>query len=155
MKEIKLGKNGECFSFHHRYHLIMNKEQLISELQFKAIRSSGPGGQHVNKVSSKIELSYNLEKTTALNDEEKLLITTKLANRINKDNILILQCDESRSQIKNKGLVVKRLIVLLEAALVVPKARKKLKPSKAMRETRLNNKRHQSLKKESRRRPEL
>lgn len=133
----------------------MDKEQLISELQFKAIRSSGPGGQHVNKVSSKIELSYKLDKTLALTDEEKDLISTKLVNRINKDNILILQCDESRSQIKNKGLVVKRLIAMLEAALVVPKPRKRVKPSKAMKETRLNNKRHQSLKKESRRRPEL
>ncbi len=133
----------------------MNTEQLISELQFKAIRSSGPGGQHVNKVSSKIELSFKLDMTLALSVEEKALITTKLANRINKDNILILHCDESRSQIKNKSLVVKRLIALFEAALIVPKPRKRLKPSKAMKESRLNNKRHQSLKKESRRRPEL
>jgi len=144
----------ECFSLDQRSLHVMDKDQLILELQFKAIRSSGPGGQHVNKVSSKIELSFAVQESLALSDKEKELISEKLANRINKENILLLQCDESRSQHKNKELVIKRFVQMITEALIIPQPRKKLKPSRAAKLTRLNNKKHQALKKESRRRPE-
>jgi len=118
----------------------MDKALLISELQFKAVRSSGAGGQHVNKVSSKIELIYNIENSHALSDFEKSLVQLKLVNRINKEKVLLLQCDESRSQHKNKELIVKRFIRLIEEALIVPKVRKRKKLSRAAKEKRLNSK---------------
>ena len=133
----------------------MDKALLISELQFKAVRSSGAGGQHVNKVSSKIELIYNLENSHALSDFEKSLVQLKLVNRINKEKVLLLQCDESRSQHKNKELIVKRFIRLIEEALIVPKVRKRKKLSRAAKEKRLNSKKRNSLKKQNRRKPDL
>ena len=74
----------------------MNTENLIKELNFKAIRSSGPGGQHANKVSSKIELTFDLEKSTELIEEQKTLLSKNLANRLTKENILILFFFSSR-----------------------------------------------------------
>ena len=133
----------------------MDKALLISELQFKAVRSSGAGGQHVNKVSSKIELNYNIENSHALSDFEKSLVQLKLVNRINKEKVLLLQCDESRSQHKNKELIVKRFIRLIEEALIVPKVRKRKKLSRAAKEKRLNSKKRNSLKKQNRRKPDL
>jgi len=133
----------------------MDKALLISELQFKAVRSSGAGGQHVNKVSSKIELIYNIENSHALSDFEKSLVQLKLVNRINKEKVLLLQCDESRSQHKNKELIVKRFIRLIEEALIVPKVRKRKKLSRAAKEKRLNSKKRNSLKKQNRRKPDL
>ncbi|MEO6347427.1 MAG: peptide chain release factor-like protein, partial [Aquaticitalea sp.] len=80
----------------------MNKEILQSELQFKAVRSSRAGGQNVNKVSSKVELTFNLEVSSGLSDDEKDLLKQSIVNRLTKENMLLLQCDESRSQHKNK-----------------------------------------------------
>ena len=84
----------------------MNIELLISELTFKAVRSSGARGQHVNKVSSKIMLFFNVLKSEALAEEEKELLLKKLSTKLTKDYILILNSDESRSQHKNKELVI-------------------------------------------------
>ncbi|WP_298478469.1 alternative ribosome rescue aminoacyl-tRNA hydrolase ArfB [uncultured Maribacter sp.] len=133
----------------------MNKTQLVSELTFKAIRSSGAGGQHVNKVSSKVELSFNVTDSKALRNIERERILRFLANRLNKENILILQCDESRSQHKNKELVVKRFFLLLENALKDPKVRRKTKPKKSAIEKRLKSKKRAALKKMNRRKPNL
>ncbi len=133
----------------------MNKTIVVSELQFKAIRSSGAGGQHVNKVSSKIELSYNINTTKGLTLFEKDCVLEKLSNKINKENTLILQCDESRSQHKNKELAIKRFLNLLENALVIPKKRKASKPKKSAIEKRLKSKKRAALKKVNRRKPDL
>jgi len=133
----------------------MNKTLLVSELQFKAVRSSGAGGQHVNKVSSKVELSFEINKTNALTTFEKERILEKLSNKINKENILILQCDESRSQHKNKDLVIKRFLELLESALLIPKKRRTTKPKKSAIEKRLKSKKRAALKKVNRRKPDL
>lgn len=105
----------------------MNTTQIIQELQFKAVRSSGAGGQHVNKVSTKIELTYDLQNSTAVTDKEKERLLLKLSNRLTKENVLLLQCDDSRSQHKNKDLAIKRFLELIKSALVVPKKRKKNK----------------------------
>ena len=135
--------------------IVMNKTLLVSELQFKAVRSSGAGGQHVNKVSSKVELSFEINKTNALTTFEKERILEKLSNKINKENILILQCDESRSQHKNKDLVIKRFLELLESALLIPKKRRTTKPKKSAIEKRLKSKKRAALKKVNRRKPDL
>jgi ribosome-associated protein len=133
----------------------MNKSKIIQELQFKAVRSSGAGGQHVNKVSSKIELVFDVLSSGALSDTEKERITTKLANRLTKEDVLLLQCDESRSQHKNKVLAIKRFLELLENALKVPKKRRKTKPSKSAIEKRLKAKKRAALKKVNRGKPKL
>tara|TARA_R110001583_G_scaffold50577_1_gene157894 strand:- start:84839 stop:85240 length:402 start_codon:yes stop_codon:yes gene_type:complete len=133
----------------------LNQDQIITELQFKAIRSSGPGGQHANKVSSKVELSFELNTSNGLTEREKKRIQLKLDNKLTKDGVLILQCDESRSQHKNKQLVIKRFFKLLEKSLIVPKPRKKSKPTRSSIEKRLKGKKIASLKKLNRGKPEF
>ncbi|VXB44620.1 alternative ribosome rescue aminoacyl-tRNA hydrolase ArfB [Maribacter litoralis] len=132
----------------------MNQEQILTELQFKAIRSSGPGGQHANKVSSKVELAFHIEASAGLTDREKKRLILKLDNKLSKEGLLILQCDESRSQHKNKELVIKRFLKLIEKSLVVPKARKKSKPTRSSIEKRLKSKKIASLKKINRSKPD-
>ena len=133
----------------------MDKVLIVQELQFKAVRSSGAGGQHVNKVSTKIELSFDVSNSNALSDREKERVLLKLNYRLTKENLLLLQCDESRSQHKNKELAIKRFLELIESALKVPKKRKKTKPSKAAIEKRLKAKKKSSEKKANRAKPNL
>lgn len=133
----------------------MNKTKIIQELQFKAVRSSGAGGQHVNKVSTKIELFFALDNSNALTETEKERISLKLAHRLTKENMLLLQCDESRSQHKNKDLAIKRFLEVLENALIVPKKRRKTKPSRGAIEKRLQNKKKAAQKKVNRGKPNL
>ena len=133
----------------------MNPEILTKELRFKAVRSSGAGGQHVNKVSSKVELSFNLVQSQGLSSKEKERLLFKLANRLTTDHILILQCDEARSQHQNKNLVTKRFFELLKKALHVPKKRKPTKPSKSSVEKRLKSKSKTAEKKTNRRKPDF
>lgn len=128
----------------------MDKTLIVQELQFKAVRSGGAGGQHVNKVSTKIELVFDVYSSNALTDVEKERIATKLAGRLTKENMLLLQCDESRSQHKNKELVIKRFLELLENALKVPKKRRPTKPSKSAIEKRLKSKKVAAQKKVNR-----
>ena len=128
----------------------MNREEISNELHFKAVRSSGPGGQHVNKVSTKMELVFDIKNSSALSNIEKVRISKKLASRITKNGNLILQCDESRSQRKNKELVIKRFFEIITKASKVPKPRKKTKPSKTAIEKRLKQKKIASSKKANR-----
>lgn len=133
----------------------MDQILIIQELQFKAVRSSGAGGQHVNKVSTKIELSFDVPSSKALSDNEKERLFLKLENRLTKENVLLLQCDESRSQHKNKALAIKRFLETIKNALKVPKKRKKTKPSRAAVEKRLQSKKKSSQKKANRSKPDL
>ncbi|QBZ96881.1 alternative ribosome rescue aminoacyl-tRNA hydrolase ArfB [Flavobacterium sangjuense] len=133
----------------------METEKIVAELNFKAVRSSGPGGQNVNKVSSKIVLTFDLNASQALNDEEKTLIETKLAAKLTSENLLILNCDEDRSQLKNKAIVTKRFLDLIEKALIIPKKRKATKVPKAVVEKRLKDKSAVSEIKENRKKPKL
>lgn len=105
----------------------MNSENIQKELNFKAIRSSGAGGQHVNKTSSKIELTFDLENSISLSDEQKELLKTKLSSKLTKENILILFCEETRSQHRNKDLAIKRFISLIKTSLIRPKKKKTYK----------------------------
>lgn len=133
----------------------VNESRLLQELQFKAVRSSGSGGQHVNKVSTKIELSFDVANSTALSEEEKERLLSKLGSRLSKTGILLVQCDESRSQLQNKERAIKRLLTLLKDALKVAKKRKKTKPTKAAVEKRLQAKKRASEKKVNRSKPTL
>lgn len=133
----------------------MRYNSLISELKFKAIKSSGSGGQHVNKVASKIELCFDINNSNILTKEDKIQICSFLKARLTNDNLLILKCGLSRSQHKNKDLVVKRFLDLINTALIVPKKRIKTKIPKAVIKKRLKNKAHNTLKKQSRKKPTL
>lgn len=132
-----------------------NKALLLNEVTFKAIRSSGSGGQHVNKVSSKIELSFDIVNSEAFTDTAKQRMVNKLKNRLTKQGVLILQCDESRSQHKNKELIIKRFFSIIEAALKTPKKRIRTKVPKAVIKKRLKDKRNLSEKKASRKKPDV
>ena len=133
----------------------LDKKQIHRELQFKAMRSSGAGGQHVNKVSSKVELTFNVPASEGLSEREKQRIQLKLRSRLTNDGALILQCDEARSQHRNKDLVVKRFFETLKNALIVPKKRKPTKPTKSSKEKRLKSKKKTSEKKAFRKKPDL
>ena len=133
----------------------METEKIITELNFKAVRSSGPGGQNVNKVASKVVLTFDLNNSQAFTDEEKALITNKLATKLTSENLLILNCDEDRSQLKNKTIVTKRFLELIEKSLIVPKKRKTTKVPKAIVEKRLKDKSAVSEIKENRKKPKL
>ncbi|MGI9553068.1 MAG: alternative ribosome rescue aminoacyl-tRNA hydrolase ArfB [Aurantibacter sp.] len=133
----------------------MDGQHIIQELKFKAVRSGGAGGQHVNKVSTKVELSFDVLNSKALSDEEKKRIQEKLRSRLTNDGVLTLHADATRSQHKNKELVIKRLLKLLEEAIKVPKKRKKTKPTKASVEKRLKSKKKASEKKANRGKPDM
>ena len=128
---------------------------LISELTFKAIRSSGAGGQHVNKVSSKVVLNFDLTNSQVFSEEQVALLLKNLSTRLTSDGILILHSDESRSQHKNKELVIKRFLELIQQSLKVPKKRKPTKVPRAVKLKRLSKKKQQADKKANRKPPEI
>jgi len=133
----------------------MNVEKIISELNFKAVRSSGSGGQNVNKVSSKVVLNFDLNNSQALSEEEKLLLQQNIAARLTSENILILNCDEDRSQLKNKEIVTKRFLEIIKKGLYVPKIRKPTKIPKSVIKKRIKDKKNVSDLKQSRKKPNL
>lgn len=133
----------------------MNKDILQSELQFRAVRSSGAGGQNVNKVASKVELIFDLDASLGLTYDEKQRLKQSISNRLTKDNLLLLQCDESRSQHKNKTLVIERFFNLLNDGLIVQKERVPTKIPRSVIKKRLKAKRKVSDKKANRRPPEI
>lgn len=133
----------------------MDCNLLIPELNFKAVRSSGSGGQHINKVSSKIELHFNVKNSFVLNNDQKELLIKSLKTRLTKQNELILQCGESRSQHKNKEIVIARFLEIIKKGLKVPKKRKPTKVPKSAIRRRLKSKRIQSERKASRKKPDI
>jgi len=133
----------------------MDIEILLKEVSFKAVRSSGPGGQHVNKTASKVELTFKPSLSKGLSTIEKERIEDKLSHRITSQGFIVLTCGETRSQHRNKTLVIERLIALLKKATRVTKPRKKSKPSKGSIERRLQSKKEQAFKKANRRPPSL
>jgi len=133
--------------------MIMEERDFTGELHFSASRSSGPGGQHVNKVSTKMELRFHVASSALLSDAEKELIAEKLANRINTAGELVLVSQSERSQLQNREKVTEKFYTLLTRALTPRKKRTPTKPSRASKEERLEIKRQQSEKKERRRSP--
>jgi ribosome-associated protein len=133
----------------------LEAEKIISELHFKAVRSSGAGGQNVNKVSSKVVLTFDVKQSQTLTDEEKELLQTNLASRLTTEFVLILNCDEDRSQIKNKEIVIKRFLELIKKALFIPKERKATKIPKSVIRKRIKDKKNISDVKKNRKKPNL
>ena len=133
----------------------MQRQLIENELRFKMVRASGAGGQHVNKVATKVILYFNVLDSHGLTPEQKELLKTNLHTRLTANGQLQLSCGDTRSQLRNKRLVVQRLFALLEQRLVVKKQRKETKPSKAVIKKRLENKKHQSKKKANRKPPEI
>ncbi len=125
------------------------------EFIFSASRSSGPGGQNVNKVNTKIELRFKIPDSALLSDSEKEILMEKLKNRINSEGELIIVSQDERSQLKNKENAVIKFYQLLQNALTPPKKRKPTKPSMASRHRRLEAKKILSEKKQDRKPPEL
>ena len=126
-------------------------KDLSKELTFSASKSSGPGGQHVNKVNTKVTLRFDVVNSTLLNEEQKATILKKLTSKITKEGIFILFAQSTRSQIKNKEAVVQKLDRLLTKAFAKRKVRKSTKPTKAAVRKRLDNKKKQAEKKKLRR----
>ena len=133
----------------------MDTQKIISELQYKAVRSSGAGGQNVNKVSSKVVLYFDLKNSQALSEDEKIRLETKLASRLTTELVLILNCDEDRSQLKNKSIVTKRFLDIIINGLLIPKIRKATKIPKSVIRKRIKDKKNISEIKKSRRKPNL
>ena len=133
----------------------MDIDLLKTELSYKYVRSSGSGGQNVNKVSSKAELYFNVEASQVFNEDEKLKLSDFFSNRLNKDGVLVLACDESRSQFRNKAIVTQRFLELIEEGLKEEKERKSTKVPKAVKRKRLASKRKNSEKKANRKKPDI
>ncbi|NRB60618.1 MAG: aminoacyl-tRNA hydrolase [Winogradskyella sp.] len=133
----------------------MDVEALKFELTFKAVRSSGSGGQNVNKVATKVLLSFNLADSKVLNEDQKQRLQIRLNNRLNKEGVLILNSDESRSQFRNKAIVTKRFLDLINEGLKEEIKRKPTKIPKAVKQKRLDNKRKNSEKKANRKPPKI
>ncbi len=133
----------------------MNHDNILREITYKAVRSSGAGGQNVNKVSSKVILIFNVEKSLALSEEQKSIVIFKLSNRLNSENVLQLQCDIDRSQLRNKNIVTERFFALLHDAFKEEKHRKKTRIPRGAIEKRIKSKRKQSETKDLRKSPEF
>jgi ribosome-associated protein len=130
-------------------------ENFKSELYFSSSRSGGPGGQHVNKVNTKIELRFHILNSELLTEEEKSILLHKLKNKINKDGELIIVSQENRSQYQNKAEAVEKFLALLKKAFTPVKKRKPSKPTRASKEKRLDAKKLASIKKTQRKKPDM
>lgn len=128
---------------------------LAPELIFSTSRSSGPGGQNVNKVNSKVTLEWDVANSRVLTDDEKIFLSEKLASRMTREGVVQITSQESRSQIANKDLVVQKLDNLLSKAFLKKKVRKATKPSKSAKQQRLKKKKVVSEKKNWRKRPDI
>lgn len=120
------------------------------ELDVRVSRSSGAGGQHVNKTSSRVEIFWNVLSSRALNDEQRARLREKLATRLTSDGSIRVVASDMRSQSRNRELAEKRLAELIARSLVIPKKRKPTRPTKAAKEARLESKRRHSSKKRDR-----
>ncbi|MBN7816466.1 alternative ribosome rescue aminoacyl-tRNA hydrolase ArfB [Algoriphagus pacificus] len=123
---------------------------FLPELTFQTSRSSGPGGQNVNKVETKVQLSFDLKASQNLSEEEKEVLFKKLKNKITEEGILQVQSQEKRSQLQNKELAIKKFYGLIQKGLEKKKARKPTKPGKGAIEKRLKAKKSQAEKKANR-----
>ena len=133
--------------------LLVNSDLTIPrfELTFRASRAGGPGGQHVNTSSTRVELLWCLERTRAVSDQQRSRLREKLAARLDAQGNVRVVASAFRSQLRNRQDAEERLASLIRRALAVPKARKKTRPSRSAVESRLRTKRKVSEKKKERR----
>ena len=135
--------------------MLPEQSELLKVVSFKTSRSGGKGGQNVNKVSSKVELIFNIDDAPFFTDEEKTRLKEKLASRLDTEGLLHVVSQEDRSQLLNKQRTVLKLVAILKAGLTVQKARKASKIPKSVKEKRLANKSAVAQKKEGRRKPDF
>lgn len=126
---------------------MLTARSLLPEIEFTTSRSSGPGGQNVNKVNSKVTLRFDIKQSTLLTEEERIVLLAKLASKLTTEGVLLLNVQESRSQLENKESAISKFDVLIRKAFTKPKPRKKTKPSKAAKEKRVTDKKQRSEKK--------
>ncbi|GAA4150082.1 alternative ribosome rescue aminoacyl-tRNA hydrolase ArfB [Chryseobacterium ginsenosidimutans] len=125
-------------------------KDFSKELNFKTSRSSGAGGQNVNKVETSVTVLWRINESEFFNDDEKELILNKLKNRINAEGFLFLTVSESRTQLMNKNKAIEKILEIVDKALFIPKKRFATKPSKGQKQKRLDTKKKLSEKKENR-----
>lgn len=125
-------------------------KDFTRELTFKTSRSSGAGGQNVNKVETSVTVLWDIQESGIFSGHQKDLIQTKLKNRINAEGILFLTVSESRTQLANKNKAVEKILELVNQALIIPKKRFATQPSKGQKQKRLDSKKKLSEKKENR-----
>lgn len=125
-------------------------KDFSKEVKFQTSRSGGKGGQNVNKLETAAEAWWNVDESQVFTPEEKIQILSKLMKRVNKDCFLIVKSSETRSQLENKEIALKKMMELVEKSLLRPKKRKPTKIPKAVKERRKESKRRESLKKQMR-----
>ena len=133
----------------------MHREIILNELNFKAVRSSGAGGQNVNKVASKVILSFDVVNSKGFTEEEKELVISKISKKLTQEGLLLISSEEDRSQFRNKEIVIQKLFETLEKSLHKPKPRKATKVPKSSIEKRIKEKKTNAEIKNTRRKPEL
>jgi ribosome-associated protein len=126
-----------------------------SELEFRYVRSGGPGGQHANKTSTKVELTWDVNESSALGPRQRARLLENLGRRLESSGVLRLRSDKHRSQLRNKEEVIERLRSLVEEGLQVPRARVATGPTRKAKQKRLDQKRRRSDVKRARQRPRL
>ena len=129
-------------------------ETVSPEIEFATSRSSGPGGQNVNKVNTKVTMKFDVKQSQLLTEEEKVVILSKLYSKITVDGVLVLVSQEKRSQLENKQNVIAKFNLLMQKAFEKKKLRKATKPSKGSAQERMKRKKQHSEKKKWRQRPE-
>lgn len=120
----------------------LKSRNLENEFVFATSRSSGPGGQNVNKVSTKVELRFNLDLTMMFTEEEKVRLFNKLKNKINKENEIILVSQSERTQLMNKNAVIEKFYDLVSKGLTIPLKRKPTRPTLTSKLKRLDTKKN-------------
>jgi len=131
-------------------NMLPPSSDFLPELQFQTARSSGPGGQNVNKVESKVEVRFHVASSPLLSDEQKAVLLTKLAKQLTSEGYLLVTAQEDRSQLRNKEIAVQKFYELLKRTLHKPKARKATRPSAGAVRERLTTKKKHSEKKANR-----
>ncbi len=132
----------------------MDSDRIKKEVKYRTARSGGAGGQHVNKVETKVELLFDIAGSTALEEKEKALLREKLSKKINKRGEISVVSQEKRTQILNRGVALRKFLKLIDKALK-PEKKRRYKPIKANPKARLERKRRLSEKKAARRKPEI
>jgi len=122
-----------------------------TELDVRVSRSSGAGGQHVNKTSSRVEIFWNVVASRAVSEEQRARLRDKLASRLTTEGSIRVVASDMRSQSRNRELAEERLAEMVRRALIVPRKRKATKPTRAAKEARLDSKKRHSTKKRDRR----
>ncbi len=135
--------------------LVINDSVRIpyAEILYRTARSSGPGGQHTNKTETAVELVFDLANSVCLTHTERALAMQRLASTLDSSGVMHVESQSERSQLRNREEVTERFVILLRAALVPVKHRRKTKPSRAAHERRITHKRNMGEVKKLRRRP--